>query len=424
MKYFTEYKKPILICIGFLFFMGVIKAQDMSSAQLLLQQKDYARAKEAVDSLVLIPDANAAIWLLKADVYNTISKDTDARNLVADARQEAFQALQKAMQLNPGEVNTQLKSSGFGLPFDLYNSYTNTGITFFNAGVERNDKGSYKEALTNFKQAGLISRYIYANGWGLSATDTVNLYYTAKAAINTDKEEDAVFYCKKIIDNNITETAAHNDFENIYQWLVYYYKTRQDKANFTKYADAGMKAFPNSNYFNLSYIDWYRQQKDYANLLTQYKILFAKDDANGKYQLEYYNDVFNYLYQSKAEITDRQQDRHQYQTLLTNGLTGYLKLNPTSTAARLLLGKFYINQATEVNKVMMLRSTTNATVLNEYRVATNYYYKISNWYLLEIVNKFSKTDTIIYNEALSLLIMNFRMLKMTKEVRKYQGKFK
>ena len=57
MKYFTEYKKPILICIGFLFFMGVIKAQDMSSAQLLLQQKDYARAKEAVDNLVLIPDA-------------------------------------------------------------------------------------------------------------------------------------------------------------------------------------------------------------------------------------------------------------------------------------------------------------------------------------------------------------------------------
>ena len=416
MKYFTEYKKPILICIGFLFFMGVIKAQDMSSAKLLLQQKDYARAKEAVDNLVLIPDANAAIWLLKADVYNTISKDTDARNLVADARQEAFQALQKAMQLNPGEVNTQLKSSGFGLPFDLYNSYTNTGLTFFNAGVERNDIGSYKEALTNFKQAGLISRYIYANGWGLSATDTVNLYYTVKTAINTDKEEDAVFYCKKIIDNNITETVAQNDFENIYQWLVYYYKTKQDKAYFIKYADAGMKAFPNSSYFNLSYLDWYRQQKDYANLLAQYKILFAKDDANGKYQLDYYSDIFNYLYQGKTEITNKK----QYQTQLTNGLTGYLKLNPASTAARLLLAKFYINQATDVNKVMMLRSTTNATVLNEYRVAADNFYKRSNRYLLEIVNKFPKTEALIYNETLSLLIMNFIMLKMTKEVRKYQ----
>ena len=72
----------------------------------------------------------------------------------------------------------------------------------------------------------------------------------------------------------------------------------------------------------------------------------------------------------------------------------------------------------------MLRSTTDAKVLNRYKVAANNFYKRSNRYLLEIVNKFSETDTAIYNEALSLAIMNFRMLKMTKEVRKYQGKGK
>ena len=300
MKYFTEYKKPILICIGFLFFMGMIKAQDLSGAKLLLQQKDYARAKETVDSLLLINGGNAATWLLKADIYNAINKDANARNLVADAGQEAFMALQKAMQLNAGEVNTQLKASGFDLPFDLYNNFTNAGLTFFNAGVERNDKASYLQALSNFKQAGLVSRYIYANGWGLAALDTLNLYYTAKAAINADKEEDALLNCKKIADVGITETGIKNDFETIYRWLVYYYKTKQDEQHFYKYADAGMKAFPNSSYFTLSYIDWYRQQKDYTNLLAQYKILFAKDDANSKYQLGYYNDIFNYLYQVKC----------------------------------------------------------------------------------------------------------------------------
>ena len=181
-----------------------------------------------------------------------------------------------------------------------------------------------------------------------------------------------------------------------------------------------MKAFPNSSYFNLSYIDWYRQQKDINQMLAQYKILFAKDDANSKYQLEYYSDIFNYLYQSNTKISSRQ----QYQTLLTKGLTEYIKLNATSTTARLLLGKFYINQATDVNKIMMLRSTTDAKVLNRYKVATNNFYKRSNRYLLEIVNKFPKTKAALYNEALGLVIMNFRMLKMTKEVRKYQGKFK
>ena len=163
MKYFTEYKKPILICIGFLFLMGMIKAQNLSGAKLLLQQKDYARAKETVDSLLLANGANAATWLLKADIYNAINKDANARNLVVDAGQEAFIALQKAMQLNTGEVNAQLKASGFDLPFDLYNNFTNAGLTFFNAGVERNDKASYLQALSNFKQAGLVSRYIYGN---------------------------------------------------------------------------------------------------------------------------------------------------------------------------------------------------------------------------------------------------------------------
>lgn len=51
--------------------------------------------------------------------------------------------------------------------------------------------------------------------------DTLNLYYTSKAAINADKEEDAILNCKKIADAFITETAAQTDFETFYQWLVY-----------------------------------------------------------------------------------------------------------------------------------------------------------------------------------------------------------
>lgn len=407
MKYFIEYKKPILICIGFLFFMGMTKAQDLSRAKLFLQQKDYARAKETVDSLLSVNGANAATWLLKADIYNAINKDANARNLVADAGQEAFIALQKAMQLDAGEVNTQLKGRDFDLPFDLYNNFTNAGLTFFNAGVERNDKASYLQALSNFKQAGLVSRYIYANGWGLAALDTLNLYYAAKAAINTDKEEDAVLNCKKIADASITETAAQTDFETIYQWLVYYYKTRQDEQNFYKYADAGMKAFPNSSYFTLSYIDWYRQRKDYTNLLAQYKILFAKDDANFKYELYYFNDIFNYLYQSKLAIDNRA----AYESQLSKGLLQYIKLNPANADARLLLAKLYTNQASDVFKESLLRSTTDVKIMNGYKTAQRNLLLKSNVHLRQIVNKRAAASKAIYEEAKGLLVLNNRMLK-------------
>ncbi|MBP6023049.1 hypothetical protein [Ferruginibacter sp.] len=407
MKYFTEYKKPILICIGFLFFMGMTKAQDPSRAKLFLQQKDYARAKETVDSLLSVNGANAATWLLKADIYNAINKDVNARNLVADAGQEAFMALQKAMQLNTWEVNTQLKARDFDLPFDLYNNFTNTGLTFFNAGVERNNKASYLQALSNFKQAGLISRYIYANGWGLTAIDTLNLYYTAKAAINTDKEEDAILNCKKIADAGITETATQTDFETIYQWLVYYYKAKQDEQSFYKYTKAGIKAFQNSSYFTLSYIDWYRQQKDYTNLLAQYKILFAKDDANSKYQLGYYNDIFNYLYQSKAAINNRA----AYESQLSKGLLELIKANPVNFDARLLLAKLYINQATNVFKESLLRSTTDVKIMNGYKIAQRNLLLKSNVQLKQIVNKRVAVNKPIYEEAKGLLVLNNIMLK-------------
>lgn len=407
MKYFTEYKKPILICIGFLFFMGMIKAQDLSGAKLLLQQKDYARAKETLDSLLLANGANAVTWLLKADIYNAINKDANARNLVADAGQEAFIALQKAMQLDAGEVSTQLKANGFDLPFDLYNNFTNTGLTFFNAGVERNDKPNYLHALNNFKQAGLVSRYIYANGWGLAALDTLNLYYTSKAAINADKEEDAILNCKKIADAFITETAAQTDFETFYQWLVYYYNAKQDERNFYKYAEVGMKAFPNSSYFTLSYIDWYRQQKDYTNLLAQYKILFAKDDANFKYELYYFNDIFSYLYQNKLTIDNRA----GYESQLSKGLLQYIKLNPVNADARLLLAKLYINQATNVFKESLLRSTTDVKIMNGYKTAQRNLLLKANVHLKQIANKRGAISKAIYDEAKGLLVLNNVTLK-------------
>ena len=407
MKYFTEYKKPILICIGFLFFMGVIKAQDLSGAKLFLQQKDYARAKETVDSLLLINGTNAATWLLKADIYNAINKDATARSLVVDAGQEAFQSLQKAMQLNTGEVNTQLKSRGFDLPFDLYYGFPNAGLTFFDAGVERNDKASYLQAQSNFKQAGQRSRYIYAYGWGLAALDTLNLYYTAKSAINADKEEDAILNCKKIADGFITEISIKNDFETIYQWLVYYYKTKQDEQNFYKYTEAGMKAFPNLSYFTLSYIDWYRQQKDYTNLLGPYKILFAKDDANSKYQLGYYNDIFNYLYTSKLTIDNRA----GYESQLSKGLLQFIKANPVNADARLLLAKLYINQATNVFKESLLRSTTDVKFMNGYKTAQRNLLLKSNVHLKQIVSKRTTVSKAIYEEAKGLLVLNNVILK-------------
>lgn len=383
--------------VGFLYFIAFAKAQDLPTIQQLFSAKEYVRAKEAIDNFILNNDGNALAWLVKSNIYIAIDKDAATASLVADGKQDAFDALKKAVQLDITAVNTQFKSGNLSVIFDIYNGYTSMGLNYFNAGVERNDINSYKEALSNFKKAGQVSSYIFKNDWGLFAIDTLNLYYTSKSAINADKEEDAVFYCKKIIDNNITKISAINSAEGIYQWLVYYYKTKQDETNFIKYAQLAAKAFPNSTYFALCYIDWYRSMRDYPNLLAQYQQLFNNGQTAQKYKLAYYTDIFNYLYQpntNAAAINNRQ----QYQSILVNGLSQYIKLNNSDTSGKLLLAKFFINQANQYPKIKL-----------------NFYNK-SNKYLLQLVNKATNA------QALQLLIENYKQLGRVNEAKRYEQK--
>jgi hypothetical protein len=417
---FTSYKKSITFVIGFLFFMAAVQAQDLGYIKQLLQQKDFVHAKESIDSFVEINNTTAEGWLLKAAVYNAISKAPATKDLVADAKMEAFKALQKAVQLNKDAVNEQLKQTDYSLPFDLYNGYSNQGVAYFNAGAERNDKASYAEALNNFKKAGLVGNYININGWGLSAIDTNNLYYCAKAAINAGKEDDAALFAKKIADNGITQSLSSKGFESIYQWLAYNYKQKQDGENLLKYATLGTKQFPASVYFNLIYIDWLRQQKDYNNMLALYQDVFKKQPNNGKYELAYYNDVFNYLYQSGGPVSDQV----KYEKILSAGLPQYLKTNPASAEGRLLLGKFYINQANDVAKESLANPAANATILNGYKAAQRNLLLKSNKYLLEIVNKFSKPGATVYIDALQLVVGNFKALNMPREMSRYKAKMK
>src|SRR6266550_1222263 len=111
MKRFIGYKKSILLGIGFLFFTVVVKAQEPTSARLFFQQQQLEKAKESVDSFVQMNGNNAAGWLLKARIYNAISQDQNLKDLVADGRMDAFQALQKAVVLNKIYVDGELKPS-------------------------------------------------------------------------------------------------------------------------------------------------------------------------------------------------------------------------------------------------------------------------------------------------------------------------
>ncbi len=180
-----------------------------------------------------------------------------------------------------------------------------------------------------------------------------------------------------------------------------------------KYTQAGIKNFPLSAYFELNYIDWLRGKKDYQNMLSLYESIFKKGFTDKQISVAYYNDLFNYLYNSK-ELTG---NRENYKSTLLKGLIDFLKKYPEENTARLLLAKCCINHAANIQKEKLIGQTAKK---NQVTMLL----KKSNLYLIEIVDKSLVADKSVYNESLQLLINNFTILKLNGQVKGFKMKFR
>lgn len=421
MKCFTCNKKRIsILLLGLIFFLGKIEAQELAKVQQLWQQKDLAGAREQVDLYVQANPNDAQGFLLKARIYNAISNDGALNASVADGRMESIHALQKAIKLNNASITDELRKDSFALPLQVYNGYSNDGIVAFNTATELNDKAMYAEALSTFKKASLVGTMIYNHKWGLQAIDTNNLFYSAKAAIKADKPEEAAAFIRKIADAGITQTYTNKGFESLYQWLVYYYRTQNNEAALNKYTALANVVYPKSEYYQLNYIDWLREQKKFDELYTNYQELFKRGFDKAEYKYAFLLDLFNYIYGGQESTSTI-----NYRELLEKELTIYTRQNPAAVNGKLLFGKFYVNQAADVAKEMVMRKTEmDAKTLNAYNKLISGNIKLSNKYLQEIADKFPKTDRAVYNEALQLLVSNFTTLKQPALAKKYKAKIR
>lgn len=374
MKRVSAYKKSILTGIGFLFFGVVCKAQDSAAVMTLLHQKEYARAKEAADKLA-VENEVAENYLLKAVVYDSVAKSPAAGSLVADARWQAFAALQKAALIK----NEYVFKQGQELARDLYNGFITEGLVNFNMAAERNEKVGFETALLIFKKAEKVNAFLHYMKWDSVLVHPLLLSFISKAAIYSENEVDALFYCNKMIDEITLNKNTATGNEIIYHWLLYYYNNSKDVAAFTKYLELAKAAYPaNKQYFLLAEIDWLRQQQDYKTLFARYDELIAGNDKNDYYKMAYCMDIFNSLwpkaasgYKTPAELI----------ALLKPVTTGKEK----AAEASLLLAKTYINMAQDVLSDLKLRRNAKPAVIADYKTQYKKLLLLSNQYLQKII---------------------------------------
>lgn len=323
-------------------------AQDIKDVKTYSLTGQYAKAKEAVDKHLEVPK-NAQKpegWYYKGFIYNNLSKDSTkpiAENAALKAT--AFDALKKYRELDPkAELLTEQNNSSL---FDLYVGY------YSDLGVKAYLAKDPSTAFDHFSKSLEIHDYIVANnltganGFKFSNLDTTLTLYTAIAAAEAKKTDEAASYYKRIVDANITDAQ----YIDAYQFLADHYKTKKDKANFASIIEKGKKSFPTNNeYWTAMEIEEATEGIGKPEIFTKYEELMTKNATNYTLPYNYGVEMYRYIYSDEMKDSNTT----AYKTKLPEVMKKAIAIKNTSEANFLLSNFLYNNSidlAEEARKI-------------------------------------------------------------------------
>lgn len=311
-----------------------LQAQDTKAVKKLIDAKDFAKAKDAVDQLLASDKGSKdwEAWFLKAKIYGGLAANEATKSLVPDARMQAFDAIKKALEINNGLATLSLAQDSYKPVFSLYEGYYGDGANFFNAE-------KYEDAFNSYKNAGIIGQYINQNGWALTALDTGLVFMTGASANNAKKLDDAAVYYAKLADANV----GNKEYLPAYKFLIYYYNEKKDDAAFKKYLDIGKKVFPGEKYFDEAELEYLDKTGDKAALLKKYEDILARDPSDYENTFYYGATIFNMVYRDEAKLDNKAELIDK----MEKAFTKCSQLKPGEADPYIEMGKSYYNQAVE-----------------------------------------------------------------------------
>jgi hypothetical protein len=308
MKIMQRFLLSLLIILG----SSRLFAQSIEDIEEQVKKGEYDKAKASVDAF-LAKEKNATKsdgWWYKGLVYNEIAKNDKFKSLAPDGRMDAFNAFKKYYELDAKAVRATLEQHV--RMFDIYNGYFEQGVTNFTIAdslfKKKNEEAAverFADSYKNFKNALTVEEYISGkgyeyNGFKFPTFDTTLVQNIALSAYRAKKDDDAVVYYKKIVDD---QKIAGKDNIDIYQLLIEYYKKKGDKATQEKYMELSRNRYPDDD-------RWYQIELEEVDEKDK-KAMFAKyDELIPKYPNKYvlsYNyavELFNYAYTTDPKPAD------------------------------------------------------------------------------------------------------------------------
>jgi hypothetical protein len=331
------------------FFAATILMVNVAFAQSLDEVKKYVLlrqtkpAKEAVDKYLAIeknalkPDG----WYYKGYAYDLTSKDSALSITDASAiKTEAFTALQKYFQLDP-KAPLSLEENN-SLLFDLYVGFSS------DLGVKAYTQKNYEVAFENFKKAVEVHDFIYsknlvgANKYKFNGIDTTLILYTAIAANDAKKKEDAAAFYKKLVDANVADTQ----YVDAYQYLADYYKTKKDSVGFIGIIEKGKKLYPkNIDYWTALEIEQATEGVEKPAIFGKYDALMAKYPENYILPFNYSIELYRYIYSDEMKTSNTDVYKEKLSEILKKAIA--VKSTPE---ANFLMANFLYNNSIDISE--------------------------------------------------------------------------
>lgn len=263
-------KKFLMLALSIVMFISSF-AQDKQfqpvSNLFILGQVE--KAKPEIDKIMNDPKAQAKAegWLWKARVYAELFYAEDLRAKYPGSGAIAFEAFKKYESMDAdykliSDVTVNWR------PMDLlYVANFNVGRKFF-------DAKQWDSSFNTFVVAAhmgdiIVKKDLRKNG---AKIDTISVLYTAYAAQNAKKEDEASKYYEKFADLKI----GGNDFKDAYTYILINASNKKNEEKFYKYLAIAKELYPAG--------EWDDYEFDYINknlTLTQKLEKYDKEDAAG-----------------------------------------------------------------------------------------------------------------------------------------------
>ncbi len=283
--------------IAFLFTLislsVIAQSSKIDDTKDYLQAKEWIKAKSAIDAASVHNKTKDLVetWYLKGLVYSSLGNEESVKLNYPNAREESFDAFQKAYKLGSTDFLKYVLTYNAGTNpiLFLYNSYYQEGANFYN-------QKKFTDAIAAFKKALNVNDYIaqqpQSNRPLLDTSLVVNI---ALCYENAGDKNSAADYYQEIANMKI----AGETYSQIYRWLCFhFYKTQPDTVKLNKYLFIGKKLYPKDDFYAKIELDRVRNKANTnkEELFDGYEASLSQNPNDLDVLKAYASDLFNYIH--------------------------------------------------------------------------------------------------------------------------------